>query len=61
MGIHLSWIIGFLHNISIGGGNDKENKLKKVDGWIIVITKPKGPRNIRWGREIDDVWWNISF
>ena len=50
MGIHLSWIIGFLHNISIGGGNDKENKLKKVDGWIIVITKPKGPRNIRWGR-----------
>ena len=42
----ISWIIVVLHNISMGGGNDKENQLKKVDGWIMVITKPKGPRNI---------------
>ena len=46
-----------LHNISKGGGNDKENKLKKVDGWIMVNAKLRGQRHISWGREIDDVWW----
>ena len=61
MWIHLTWIIGVLHNISMGGGNDKENQLKNVDGWIMVITKPKGPRNISWGREINDVWWKGGF
>ena len=54
MGIHLSWIIDVQHTILMGGGNDKENQLKKVDGWIMVNTKPKG-------REIDDVWWKGGF
>ena len=61
MGIHLSWIICVLQNISMGGGNHKENQLKKVDGWIMVITKPKGPRHISWGRETYDVWWKGGF
>ena len=57
MGIHLSWIIDVQHTILMGGGNDKENQLNKVDGWIVVNTKPKGLLNISWGRKIDDVWW----
>ena len=61
MGIHLSWIIGVLHNISMGGGNVKENQLEKVDGWIMVSTKPKGLRHISWGREINHVWWKGGF
>ena len=61
MGIHLSWIIVLLHDISMGGGNDKENQLKKFDGWIMVNTKPEGPRHISWGREIYDVWLEGGF